>query len=297
MTWTSVLVSGLTSGSMYGLFAAGFGLIFFVTGRFHYAYGVYFALAGVLAGWGSQYEGWNVWTAAIIGAVVGFAAGVATEVVVYRSFDKRAASSSLLGVFIASLGIVIGVEAAMQLWLAAAPTYTISLVPYTVWHLGSIAIPEVDVVIAVVAWVGMALLSLFVRATTTGRKMRAVAANRDLAVTFGINVDRIFVITFALGSAAAAVLGVLYAAQYAASSTMGDNAIVYAFVVVFLARTGGPLRWGLIGLILGVGVSFGGELIGSVWEQPLVFGVLFVLIVGLPFAQKLRELRLQPARN
>ena len=127
--------------------------------------------------------------------------------------------------------------------------------------------------------------------------MRAVAANRDLAVTFGINVDRIFVITFALGSAAAAVLGVLYAAQYAASSTMGDNAIVYAFVVVFLARTGGPLRWGLIGLILGVGVSFGGELIGSVWEQPLVSGVLFVLIVGLPFAQKLREFRPQPAKS
>lgn len=291
MSWSSVLVSGITSGSMYGLFATGFGLIFFVTGRFHYAYGVYFALAGVLAGWGNQYEGWSVWLATLIGVVAGFAAGVLTEVVVYRSFDKRSSAFSLLGVFIASLGIVIAVEAAMQLWLSAAPTYTIALVPYTVWHLGRVGIPEVDVVIAVVSWTGMLLLSVFVGRTTTGRKMRAVAANRYLATTFGINVNRIFVITFALGSLAAAVLGVLYTSQYAASSTMGDSAIVYAFVIVFLARTGGPLKWGLIGLVLGVGVSLGGREIGAVWEQPLVFGVLFVLIVSLPFYQRFREIR------
>jgi branched-chain amino acid transport system permease protein len=280
---------------MYGLLATGFGLIFFVTGRFHYAYGVYFALAGVLAGWGNQYEGWNVWLATAIGVIAGFAAGVLTEVVVYRSFDKRSSAFSLLGVFIASLGIVIAVEAAMQLWLAAAPTYTIQLVPYTVWHLGGVGIPEVDVVVAVVSWVGILVLSLVVGRTTTGRKMRAVAANRYLAVTFGINVNRIFVITFALGSLAAAVLGVLYTSQYAASSTMGDSAIVYAFVIVFLARTGGPLKWGLIGLVLGVGVSLGGRVIGAVWEQPLAFGVLFVLIVSLPFAQRFRELRVRLA--
>jgi branched-chain amino acid transport system permease protein len=297
MSWTAVLVSGLTSGSFYGLLSAGFGLIFFVTGRFHYAYGVYFALAGVLAGWGSQYHSWNVWLAAAIGVVVGFAAGVLTEVIVYRSFDARSASFSLLGVFIASLGIVVAVEAAMQLWLAAAPTYTMQLIPYTVWNIGGVGIPEVDVVIAAVSWAGLIALSLFVSRTTTGRKMRAVAANRDLAVTFGINVRRIFVITFALGSLAAAVLGVLYTSQYAASSTMGDSAIVYAFVVVFLARTGGPLKWGLIGLILGVGVAFGGEAIGQVWEQPLVFGVLFVLIGALPFLQRIREARPQLLRS
>ena len=295
MSWSSVLVSGLTSGSMYGLLATGFGLIFFVTGRFHYAYGVYFALAGVLAGWGNQYEGWNVWLATAIGVIVGFAAGVLTEVLVYRSFDKRSSAFSLLGVFIASLGIVIAVEAAMQLWLAAAPTYTMQLVPYTVWHLGGVGIPEVDVVVAAVSWIGMIVLSVFVGRTTTGRKMRAVAANRYLATTFGINVNRIFVITFALGSLAAAILGVLYTAQYAASSTMGDNAIVFAFVIVFLARSGGPLRWGLIGLILGVGVSLGGRVIGQVWEQPLVFGVLFVLIVSLPFLQWFRETRVRLA--
>jgi branched-chain amino acid transport system permease protein len=297
MQGTAVLVSGLTSGSFYGLLAAGFGLIFFVTGRFHYAYGVYFALAGVLAGWGSQYHGWNVWLAAAIGVVVGAGAGILTEVLVYRSFDKRSASFSLLGVFIASLGIVVAVEAAMQLWLAAAPTYTMQLIPYTVWHVGSVAIPEVDVVIAAVSWAGLIGLSLFVSRTTTGRKMRAVAANRDLAVTFGINVRRIFVITFVLGSLAAAVLGVLYTSQYASSSTMGDSAIVYCFVIVFLARTGGPLKWGLIGLILGVGVAFGGQAIGEVWEQPLVFGVLFVLIGALPFLQRIRESRPQLLRG
>ncbi len=290
------LLSGVTSGSLYGLFAAGFGMIFLVTGRFHYAYGVYFALAGVLAGWGYQTYGWNVWMAVAVGVAAGVTGGVLTEVLVYRAFDKRSPNFSLLGVFIASLGIVIAVEAAMQLWLSTAPSYSLPLVPFKAWRWAGFFVPEIDIVIVVVSWLGLIGLSLIMNRTMTGRRMRAIAANRQLALTFGVNVNFIFMITFALGSFVAAALGVLYASQYAASSTMGDTTIVYAFVVVFLARSGGPLKWGTIGLVMGVAVSLAGLALGVEWEEPLVFSLLFIVIAALPYARDIRQRRQLHAR-
>jgi branched-chain amino acid transport system permease protein len=290
------LVSGLTNGSLYGLFAAGFGVIFLVTGRFHYAYGAFYALAGVLAGWVYQTYQWNVWLAAALGIAAGVVGGVLTEVVVYRSFDRRSPAFGLLGVFVASLGIVIALEAAMQLWLNSAPSYYLPLIPFKSWQVGEFHISEIDVVIVGFSWAGLVILSLLMGHTALGKRMRAIAANRGLAVIFGINVNRTFAISFALGSVAAAALGVLYASQFSASSTMGDSAIVYAFLVVFLARSGGPLKWGVIGLVMGVAVSIAGLEFGVEWQEPLVFTVLFVVVAALPYARRLRASRAARSR-
>jgi branched-subunit amino acid ABC-type transport system permease component len=72
---------------------------------------------------------------------------------------------------------------------------------------------------------------------------------------------------------------------------MGDTTIVYAFVVVFLARSGGPLKWGVIGLVMGVAVSLAGLEVGVEWQEPLVFALLFILIAALPYARDIRQRR------
>src|SRR5689334_10657641 len=98
----ATLVTGITNGMTYGLLGVTFALIFFVTGRFHFAYGLFYGLAGVLAAWGVEVQGWGIAPAVVIGVLAAVVGGVLCEVVVYRAFDKRAPGLSLLGIFIAS---------------------------------------------------------------------------------------------------------------------------------------------------------------------------------------------------
>lgn len=90
----ATLVNGITNGFTYGVLGATFALIFFVSGRFHFAFGLFYGLAGVLTAWGIQVQGWAPIPAIVAGVVAATVGGVLCEVIVYRAFDRRAPGSA-----------------------------------------------------------------------------------------------------------------------------------------------------------------------------------------------------------
>ncbi|MCW2542264.1 MAG: branched-chain amino acid transporter permease [Frankiales bacterium] len=287
------LVSGLTAGSTYALAGAAFGLVFFVTGRFHFAFGVWYGLAGMFAAWAVTVPHWSKGPAIVVALLLGIAGGMATELIVYRTLDRRAGGLSLLGVFIASLGLVIGGEAIMGLVFKQAASFNISLVPVNVYHWATVPVPLISLTVFLVCWVMLVVLYFALNKTSLGRQMRAVEANSSLAADYGINTKRIILIVFFIVSAIGGVLGILQAGAYAATPVMGENVIIYAIVVAFLGRNRSIITIGLIGEALGLIEAFVGFKFGQLLQSLVIFVVLFVFIAGISYAPAIQAFRLR----
>ncbi|MCW2540346.1 MAG: branched-chain amino acid transporter permease [Frankiales bacterium] len=286
----TTLVTGITNGLDYAVLGVTFGLIFFTTGRFHFAYGLFYGLAGMLCSWGNNVHGWSLPFAIIIGILAATIGGMLTELIVYRAFDRRAPGLSLLGIFIASLGLVVAGEATMYLFFDESPSYFIDIFNSRTFSMGKVPLPEVKLATAIFCIVVLGGLAFMRSRTSAGRKMRAVEANPVLAQTYGIKVKRVYLLVFAIGSAVAGVLGVLYSSTYAATPTMGDATIIYAFVVAFLGRGRGPIFNGMIGLALGILEALIGQWFGLVLRNLAVFLVLFIFIALRPYLGGFRSM-------
>jgi branched-chain amino acid transport system permease protein len=288
-----VLVSGITAGATYATAGAAFGMVFFVTGRFHFAFGLFYGAAGMVTAWSASFLGWPVPASILFGLVVGTLGGVGTELFVYRALDRRAAGLTLLGVFVASLGLVVAGEATMGLIFDQLPTFNVTLVPADGWRVDGIAIPFISATEFGVCWVLLVSLFLVTSRTHLGRQMRAVEANPELAANFGINPKRVILIVFAIISLVGAALGILEAGAVTASPAMGDSIIIYAIVVAFLGRGRSILTVGLIGEALGIVEALVGYQFGQLLQSLVVFVILFIFVVGVAYVPVMRRVRLR----
>lgn len=288
-----VLASGLASGANYALAGAAFGLIFFVTGRFHFAFGIFYAAAGMVAAWTASYLGWANGPAILLGLAVGTAGGVLAELLVYRGLDRRASGSSLLGVFIASLGLVVAGKAVLGLMFNQSATFNIMLVEPDVWLIGGVAVPHVKALSFCICWGLLVAMWLLVTRTHFGRQLRAVEASPDLAANYGIDAPRIALMVFALASFVGAVLGILYAGTITASTEMGDPIVIYAIVIAFLGRGRSLLTIGIFGEVLGVAEAAVGYQFGQLPQSLVIFVILFVFVAGSAYAPAVQRLQLR----
>jgi branched-chain amino acid transport system permease protein len=164
--------------------------------------------------------------------------------------------------FIASLAVAIVIENVGIMTLTAQPRnfivpgYLSTCVP-----VGPLQVRAIDLAIVVMALVLMAVLVLFVRFTKAGMAMRATAENYNVARLMGINIDRMIALAFAIGSALAAVAGLMWGSKYSQiSPLMGLIPGLKAFVAAVIGGVG----------------SIGGAMLGG-----YVLGLAEVLLVGL----------------
>lgn len=295
----TIILLGLTSGSVYGLLGIGFGLIFFVTGRFHFAFSVFATLSAYLVSWGSTVAGLSVPVAVVLALAAGVAGGVLCEVLIYRLLDRKAGGSGLLGVFIASLGLVIAGTAIIQLVWDSQPSYFYQLVPLRTWQFGGTHISLLQLTVILAGLVIALVIDTMIVRTSLGRQLRAVEASAELAQTYGLNVRRLTLVVFVIGSFCLASVGILRSAQYAASSTTGSDLVLYALLVAFLTGGRRPMAYVLVGILVGIFEAAFGRLFGGVWQQLAVFFVLFVYIAVTPYRYPILALirRLAPRRN
>jgi len=129
----------------------------------------------------------------------------------------------------------------------------------------------------------MIALTLFVKRTTTGRAMRAVAQNPAAARLMGINTDRVIAITFAIGGALAGFGSVVYTLTInSVNYQMGFQNGLYAFTAAVLGGIGNIPGAVLGGLVIGLVRSLGSAYIGETWSGALIFVVLIVILVFRP---------------
>lgn len=274
-----LLASGIIQGSIFGLLGAGFGLIFGITGRFHFAYASSYVLSAYVA---IELQLWGAPILAAIagGIAVGVLLGIAVERSVYQPMAARLGSASPFTIFVASLGITIVVENGINLiWGGEGRAFNgLSLTPI---RLAGVTFTWLDLLAVITGWVLVLALEGFLRRTRAGRVIQAVRVNPELARGIGIRPRQVHLWVFAIGTALGGVAAIYQAADSAATPGMGAAPLFDAFLVVFLA---GYTRPPAVLMATGVGIGLVQNLsqlwIPAAWSPVVIFSVLLLYLIG-----------------
>lgn len=268
------IVNGLAQGAIYSLAGVGLVLIFSVVRVPNFAHGEPLMVAAMLPPTLMAAFGMPLPLALMIGIITAVAIGVFFSVGVFARLH-RYPEVALLVVSLAL--VVIMSSAAVMIW-GDSPRQTAGG-PTAIYSFMGARIPAMWLIIFVTALIATVALDVFIRFTSPGRIMRAMAVNPFAARLMGIPVGRYHALAFAIGSGLAGVAGVLFSLAFAVQSTMGANMALKAFIVIIFAGMGSI--WGAFagGLLLGLVESFGASYISSGYRD--TFGFIFLLAVLL----------------
>ncbi|MEV8533037.1 branched-chain amino acid ABC transporter permease [Streptomyces sp. NPDC051211] len=293
------LVNGLLLGSMYGLVAIGYTMVYGIVQLINFAHGEIFMTGGfgALTVWLMLPSGTTMWVALplmLIGAVI-----VATTIAVgaERFAYRPLRNAPRLAPLITAIGLSLALQQAVWAWYPDAKSSVVfPEIPGGPFHLGSITIQTGDVFLLIAAPVSMAFLGFFVQKTRTGRGMQATAQDPDTAKLMGINTDRIITVAFALGAVFAAVGAVAYGLKYGeVQFKMGFLLGLKAFTAAVLGGIGNIYGAMIGGLVLGLAETLttvyvseipgmqqlGGQSWGNTWAFVLLILVLLFRPQGL----------------
>jgi branched-chain amino acid transport system permease protein len=293
------LANGLFLGSMYGLIAIGYTMVYGIVQLINFAHGEIFMTGGfgALTVWLWLPKGISMWIAVplmlIGGALVAVLIAVGAERFAYRPLR----GAPRLAPLITAIGLSLALQQIVfNLYPNAKSNRSFPQLPFGPYHLGSISIQSGDIFLIVAGVICMTGLAFFVRTSRTGRAMQATAQDPDTARLMGINTDRIIVVAFAIGGLFAAVAGVSYGFKYGnVDYSMGFQAGLKAFTAAVLGGIGNIYGAMLGGVVLGLAEAmatayisnipgmeqFGGQAWASVWAFILLILVLLLRPQGL----------------
>jgi branched-chain amino acid transport system permease protein len=284
------LVNGLALGSIYALIALGYTMVYGVLRFINFAHSDVLMLGAFSAFYMAPAVEKIVPLPGIGGAliVILLAAmicagiGMLIELLAYRPLRNR----PKLTVLITAIGVSLFIEFTCQhkaIFGAATRPFP-TLLPASNMHLLGLTISSNDVVVVIITALLLAAMWFIVQKTRIGTAMRAVSFNQQAAALMGININRIISFTFGLGSALAAVAGILYALKAPGiEPLMGINPGLRAFIAAVLGGIGNLPGAALGGLLLGIMEIFAGGIPGlSNYRDAIAFAILILILLFKP---------------
>ena len=290
------LVAGLTHGSVYALIALGYSMVYGILKLLNFAHGDIY-MVGSFVGFGivtvfggSEALSVNVWILLFVMLFCAMLAGGLLGVMIERFAYRRLRAAPRIAPLITALGVSFFLENSAQLILGAQYQ---SYNSYgwrggSLWSSGftlpagvHVGLPQIIVVAGAIAL--MLALTLFVRNSQLGKAMRATSFDREAAAMMGIDVDRVIVATFFIGSALAGAAGVFNGLVYQQVwPYMGFQAGLYAFIAAVVGGIGNLPGAVLGGLVIGFAQSFSIGYVSSTFSDAIVFAVLIAVMVVRP---------------
>lgn len=217
----------------------------------------------------------------IIGAIVICTClGIVIEKIAYKPLRKAA---SPLAVLITAIGVSYFLQNSALLIFGSDPKMFTSVVPFQSVTIGSFSIPGTTIVSITVSIILVAALQTFINKTKPGQAMLACSQDRDAASLMGISVNGTITLTFAIGSAMAAIAGVLLCSAYPTlSPTTGAMPGIKAFVAAVFGGIGSIPGAMIGGLVLGVIEILSRAYISSQLSDAIVFSVLIIVLLVKP---------------
>jgi branched-chain amino acid transport system permease protein len=288
------LINGLTLGSIYALVALGYTMVYGILGLINFAHGevvMIGALTALAVVKPLADSGLPAPLVAVIGLLVAAAVCMALGFSIERIAYRPLRNAPRLAPLITAIGVSIVLQQlAMLLWGRNYHSVP-ALLPAESHDFFGASITELQVLIMAVAATTMGGLMLLVHRTRLGRAMRATAENPAIAGLMGVDANRIISLTFVIGSALAALAGVLVSANYGiAHYHMGFILGLKAFTAAVLGGIGnlaGAMVGGvLLGVIEALGAGYIGDLTGGVlgshYQDVFAFFVLIVVLIFRP---------------
>lgn len=282
MSFISYLINGLSLGSVYAIIALGYTMVYGIAKMLNFAHGDVIMIGAYVAFIGMSQAGVSPVIAVAAAIIVCTLLGIVIERVAYKPL--RNASSSL-AVLITAIGVSYLLQNTALLVFGANTQTFPSVVSWEGITLadGAMNISGVTIVTIVVCLVIMAVLITFVQKSKPGQAMRAVSEDKGAAQLMGINVNATIALTFAIGSALAAVAGVLLCSAYPSLTPYtGAMPGIKAFVAAVFGGIGSIPGAFIGGLLLGVIEILGRAYTMSQLADALVFAVLIIVLLVKP---------------
>ena len=282
MSFISYLVNGLSLGSVYAIIALGYTMVYGIAKMLNFAHGDIIMVGAYIALLSMTQAGMPPAAAVLAAVVVCTVLGVVIEKIAYKPL--RNASSSL-AVLITAIGVSYLLQNLALLIFGANPQTFSSVITWKGITLagGSLSISGVTIVTIAVCIVIMIALVAFVQKTKPGQAMRAVSEDKGAAQLMGINVNGTIALTFAIGSALAAIAGVLLCSAYPSLTPYtGAMPGIKAFVAAVFGGIGSIQGAFIGGLLLGIIEILGRAYISSQMADALVFAVLIIVLLVKP---------------
>ena len=286
------LVNGLTLGAVYALIALGYSMVYGVLRLLNFAHGDvymigafigYFVLTAFVPEGVATVAPALVIVLMFVGAMIG--CGV-VGVVIEQFAYKPLRNSPRIAPLISALGVSFFLQNAVQLTLGADfRTYQTELLipPDFGFELGSARLSAARALVIVVAILLMVALWYIVQRTRLGQAMRAVAIDREAAAMMGVDVDRVIMATFFIGSALAGVAGVLTGVVFIRVwNYMGFTAGLKGFTAAVLGGIGNIPGAMLGGFLLGLIEAFAVGFISATFRDAIAFVVLVIVLLVRP---------------
>ena len=280
MIFLDNLINGLSLGSIYAIIALGYTMVYGIAKMLNFAHGDIIMVGAYVAFCGLQYWGFPPVLAFLLAMLVCTVLGITIEGLAYRPL--RQATS--LAVLITAIGMSYLLQnIALMIWGANPKAFPTTFINSTSLHLGRINISSATLITILVSIVIMVLLTLFTSKTKLGKAMRCVSEDRGAAELMGINVNRTISLTFAIGSALAAIAGILLCSSYPIlQPTTGSMPGIKAFTAAVFGGIGSIPGAMLGGVLLGIIEIFGKAYISTELGDAIVFAVLIIVLLFKP---------------
>ena len=273
------LINGLMLGASYSLVAIGYTLIFGVLNLLYFAHGEVFMIGAFVGLYLVTLGGANIYVA-LLGAMV--ACAVLGVIAVYVSV-RPVSKDRPLAPLISTIGLTIIIQNLAIYIFGGQQVAFPETIKQTLYHIGPVTISSVQIFILGVAVALMVLLWLFIERTKMGRAIRAVAENHETAALLGVDVNRVVLITFIIGSGIAGVAGVLDGIKNSGISPfMGLGAAVKGLIVMLLGGLGNVVGAMVAGLLLGMIEILSSAYIGTTERDFFSFAILILILLYRP---------------
>jgi branched-chain amino acid transport system permease protein len=299
MNWNlfvTELVAGITHGALYALIALGYSMVYGILKLLNFAHGDVY-MVGAFIGYGVMTIFGTPDTLTInlafliaLQLVCAMLGGGLLGVMIERFAYRRLRKAPRIAPLITALGVSFFLENAAQLVLGAEPVSynTYAWKGGVLWTTGftlpgdvHVGLPQIIVVVGAIVLV--VLLTLFVRRTQIGKAMRATSFDQEAAAMMGIDVDRVIMATFFIGSALAGAAGVFNGLVYQQTfPTMGFQAGLFAFTAAVVGGIGSLPGAVFGGLLIGLAEAFATGYLSSTFQQAIVFALLIAVMLIRP---------------
>ena len=288
MEFLSYLISGISLGSVYAIIALGYTMVYGIAKMLNFAHGDVIMVGGYVSFCAVSYLGLPGWLSVVLAMAACTVLGVVIEGLAYKPL--RQATS--LAVLITAIGVSYFLQNAAQLIWGASPKGYTPLIPTTnaqgepnALRLfgGQLSISYISLLTMGACIVIMVLLTLFTGRTKLGKAMRACSEDKGAAQLMGIDVNATISMTFAIGSALAAIAGVLLCSYNSTlMPTTGSMPGIKAFTAAVFGGIGSIPGAFLGGVLLGIIESLAKAYISTQLANAILFAVLIIVLLVKP---------------
>ena len=280
MEFLKILISGISLGSVYAIIALGYTMVYGIAKMLNFAHGDVIMVGGYISFCAVQYLELPGWLSVVLAMIVCTVLGIVIEGLAYKPLR----GTPSLAVLITAIGVSYFLQnSALLIWGASPKMYSPIVEGQLELMGGELKISWVTIVTVVICVIIAVGLTLYTNHSKMGKAMRACSEDKGAAQLMGINVNRTISLTFAIGSALAAIAGVLLC-SYSPSlmPTTGSMPGIKAFTAAVFGGIGSIPGAFLGGILLGIIEALAKAYISTQLSNAVLFAVLIVVLLVRP---------------